>query len=88
MKDKEEIKEYLNVGLSNGESKLTENFIKGAEEIEKKYSTKLDTGDYGYGIECDVCSSFFILEDENEVEYLKPIETINGVTFYKKIYRK
>ena len=84
MRTVEEIRDYLNIGTVN---EVEETLVANAMEIEKKYETELTSGNYGYGIEADFVSSPFILEDEDEVKDLIRIDQIDGIVFYKKLYR-
>ena len=84
MRTVEEIRDYLNIDTAN---EVEETLIVNAMEIEKKYETELTSGNYGYGIEADFVSSPFILEDEDEVKDLIRIDQIDGIVFYKKLYR-
>jgi len=84
MRTIEEIKEYLSV---NGTTSIDNRLINSAIKIEEKYEEELETGEYGYGVRSDVINNPFILEDEDWVEELHPIEEIDGVIFYQLIFR-
>lgn len=86
MRTSEEIKTYLM--LHKHENIDIENIIKDAIFIEKQYEKELQENKYEYALVCDFINSPFILEDENEVEYLKKIKQIGGLIVYEPIYYK
>lgn len=79
MRTPAEIKEYLI--LHNHDNINIEEVIKDALFIEENYP------DHEYALLCDFYNSPFILEDEDEVEYLEKIKEVGGLVVYKPIYR-
>jgi hypothetical protein len=80
MRTIDEIKNYLM--LHKHDNINVEDIIKNALIIEKNYPN------YEYALLCDFINSPFILEDEDEVEYLEKIKEIGGLVVYKPIYRE
>lgn len=84
MRTVDEIREYLMLG---NKSNINEKeIIKDAEFIEENYSKDIRDNNYEYALICDFINSPFILEDEDEVKELLPIEKIGGLIVYQPIY--
>lgn len=80
MKTREQIIEYLGIDIDDKE--LMDLWVKTAQEIENKYKEELSSGEYGYGLSCDL-DVVGRLEDA-EFELIE-IENINDVVIYKKV---
>lgn len=79
MKTREEIIEYLGIDIDDKE--LMELWIKTAQEIENKYKEELASGEYGYGLSCDL-DVVGRLEDAKFD--LVEVEEINDIIVYCK----
>lgn len=80
MKTRKEIIEYLGIDIDDKE--LIDLWVKTAQEIENKYKKELASGEYGYGLSCDL-DVVGRLED-SEYELIE-IENINDIVVYKKV---
>lgn len=86
MRNKDEIKDYLLLGGKHKNDDIINNeLIQTAISIEQKYKKELESGKYGYGLQCDYECSPYILEDEDIVKELKFISNIDGIILYEII---
>ena len=84
MRTVEEIRDYLM--LNNRTDEVNKELIRDALFVEENYSKDIENNNFEYALLCDFENSPFVLEDEDEVEYLEKIEQVGGIVVYKPIY--